>query len=356
VLDYYLRRSLLSGSMLFVVIVLTFALYHLLPGDPAAAVLGKQYSAAAAERFRQEQGLDRPLTIQLWRYLGALARGDLGRSHVTNRPVAHELARRLPATLELSLLALACAAGAGITIGVISARWPGGWWDTCGLLLALAGTSLPIFFLGLLALQLFGSNGWLVQTSGWSALGLPLGGRWDPARYDLAGFIESTPGASGFLLYDTLIVARDPQVFLHVVRHLILPVLVLATVPVAVIARITRAAMLDALQQDYVRTARAKGLREHSVIWRHALRNALIPIVTTIGTQLGYLVGGAVLTETIFEWPGMGRYAVEAILDIDVKPLQGVILVVAGGFVVINLIVDISYALIDPRLRRGGGR
>ncbi len=350
-LAYLARRLALSGVLLLGVVFATFLLHHALPGDPAAAVLGKQYSEEKAAELRARLGLDDPLPVQFARYVGDVLRGDLGRSHMSNEPVREELKRVLPATIELALCALLIAIVLGVSIGTLTALRPRTWWDVGGLTVALAGVSLPIFWLGFLALQVFGEGGTL---AGWLGGGLPLGGRYSPGVIKLGTWVEQTPAATGFFLYDTLLVARDPAAFWHVVRHLVLPALVLASVPTAIITRITRAALGEVLLQDYIRTARAKGLPPRRVVVKHALRNAAIPIVTSIGTQLGYLMGGAVLTETIFQWPGMGTYVVGAILNLDVKPLQACVLIIAVGFLLINLLVDLSYAALDPRVRTGG--
>ncbi len=350
---YIVRRLGLSVLLLVVAMLATFLLHHALPGDPAAAVLGKQYTAESAHEIRERLGLNDPLPEQFVRYVGDVMRGDLGRSHVSNELVTEELERVLPATIELGVAALILATIVGIGLGVLTAVRPRSWWDVAGLTAALAGVSLPIFWLGFLALQAFGEGGTLATMTGLH--GLPLGGRFSPAAYKLSQWVADTPGATGFLLFDTLFVARDPEVFWHVAKHLLLPAVVLASVPMAVIARITRASMGEALLQDYVRTARAKGLPPRRVVLKHALRNAAIPIATSIGTQLGYLLGGAVLTETIFQWPGMGTYVVQAILNLDVKPLQACVLVIAVGFVFVNLVVDVSYAFLDPRVGTPGG-
>lgn len=415
-LTYLARRLALSGVLLLGVVLAVFLLHHALPMDPAAALLGKNYSAEKAHELRESRGLNDPLPVQFLRYLGELSHGDLGTSHVSNVPVTQELAAALPATIELGLTALLLAILMGVGLGILTSLRPRTWWDVSGLTLALVGVSLPIFWLGFLAVAVFGDNGSLetrgqalLQTSGgawwiylawalggailslpllvygkrtWPALGrpagrivvivlgglagagllhfvlgfrgLPMGGRFDASVWPLNTFVAETPGATGFLLYDTLFVARDSEAFAHVCSHLLLPALVLSSVPTAIIARITRAAMGEVLVQDYIRTARAKGLAARAVILKHALRNASIPIVTTVGTQLGYLIGGAVLTETIFQWPGMGRYVVDAILASDIKPLQASVLIVAVAFVLINLLVDLSYAWLDPRV--GDGR
>lgn len=351
-LPYLARRLGLSAVMLLGVVLATFVLHHLLPMDPAAAVLGKHYSVEKADELKERLGLNDPLPIQFLRYLGDLAQGDLGRSHMTNEPVTEELKRKIPATVELGLMALIIASIAGVLLGVLTALKPRSWWDVAGLTAALAGVSLPIFWLAFLAIEFFKADGTL---AGWTGFGgLPMGLRYDHGVYPLGEWVRDTPSATGFLLFDTLFIARDFQAFRHVVLHLILPATVLASVPMAVIARITRAALGEVLLQDYIRTAKAKGLSKARIIVRHALRNAAIPIVTSIGTQLGYLMGGAVLTETIFQWHGMGEYVVEAILNSDIKPLQASVLVVATSFVIVNLLVDMSYAWLDPRVTKVG--
>ncbi|MBL4844382.1 MAG: ABC transporter permease [Planctomycetes bacterium] len=411
-LAYLARRLALSGVLLLGVVLAVFLLHHALPMDPAAALLGKNYSAEKAHELREGLGLNDPLPVQFLRYLGALSRGDLGRSHVSNVLVTEELKKALPATIELGLTALLLAILLGVGLGILTSLRPRTWWDVGGLTVALVGVSLPIFWLGFLAVALFGDNGaletrgqallassgggWFPYSAGalgglllvsplmyvgkrfWAFLGrpagrvllglggcalglgfvhflfgfsgLPLGGRFNASVWELNTFVAETPGTTGFLLYDTLVVGRDADAFFHVCSHLLLPALVLSSVPTAIIARITRASMGEVLVQDYIRTAKAKGLTGRAVVLKHALRNAAIPIVTTIGTQLGYLIGGAVLTETIFQWPGMGRYVVDAILASDIKPLQASVLIVAVSFVVLNLVVDLSYAWLDPRV------
>ncbi len=349
-LRYLSGRLVLSLLMLLGVVFATFFLHHALPGDPAAAVLGKQYTPEKADSIRENLGLNDPILEQGIRYSQEVLAGDFGRSHVSSQEVRKELPRAFFATLELSAMALAIALILGVLLGIFSALKPGSWKDLLGLVVALAGVSLPIFWLGFLALQLFGEQGYLSSLFGID--GLPLGGRFASELYALGKWSQETPGTTGLFLYDTLFIAQDPEVFLHVLKHLILPALVLASVPTAIITRITRSALSETLRQDYIRTARAKGLNARTIIFKHALRNASIPIVTSVGSQFGYLLGGAVLTETIFQWPGMGSYTLSAILNLDIKPLQACILVVALGFIVINLIVDMSYVALDPRVRR----
>ena len=348
-LAYLARRLAISALLLGCVVFLTFVLHHALPGDPAAAVLGHKFTAQQAEEMRERLGLDDSLPVQFARYVGRLTRGDLGRSRVSNVPVTEELARALPATIELGLLAVLLATVLGMSLGVFTALHPRTWWDVAGLTAALGGVSLPIFWLGFLAIELFGVGGTLSSASGGGFGGLPLSDRFNAGLFPLDR-MAGQPWATGFLLIDTLTVGRNPEAFWHCVSHIILPAAVLASVPTAVIARITRAALGEVLLQDYIRTARAKGLTKARIVARHAMRNAAIPVVTSIGTQLGYLMGGAVLTETVFEWPGMGRYAVAAVKNLDIEPLQACVLVVAVAFLTVNLLVDLSYGWIDPRV------
>jgi peptide/nickel transport system permease protein len=358
-LGYVVRRLLIALPLLAAVLFATFALLYALPGDPTYALLGKNWTPEAAERIRQEQGLDDPLVVQFGRYLGGLARGDLGRDQ-QKKPVAQELATRLPATVELAVAAMLIASVAGVTLGIVSALKPRSWRDMFALTGSLAGVSLPIFWLGLLAQRFFRRGGVLSEWTGFA--GLPLGGRLSElsaekidravnlARAGLTPPLHTT----GCHLIDAVFVFHDGAMFFDALTHLALPALVLASVPAALVTRITRTAVGEQLGEDYIRTARAKGVTWRAVVLRHALRNAAIAIVTSIGTQLGYLLGGAVLTETIFNWPGLGKYIVDAILVQDARPLQAGVLVVAVAFIVINLIVDVSYGVLDPRVRARG--
>jgi peptide/nickel transport system permease protein len=274
----------------------------------------------------------RPLDSQYFIYMGRILTGDLGNSIQGNIPVASQLRRRLPATIELSLYALTLAVILGIPVGVLSAVWRNSLLDTISMIGALIGVSMPIFWLGLVLIFIFA-----VQ---WQLL--PMVGRLDVAT-DLQPI-------TGMLTLDALL-RLDWQAFLDALKHMIMPAVVLATVPVAIIARITRSSMLEVLHQDYVRTARAKGLRERIVIMKHALRNALLPVVTVVGLQLGTLLSGAVLTETVFTWPGIGRWLFDSILKREYPIIQSTTLIVAFMFVMINLLVDISYGVLNPRIR-----
>ena len=355
---YIARRIAIAVPLLVAVLFASFSLLYLLPGDPTHVLLGQHWTEEAAERIRVEEGLNDPLHVQFSRYLRDLViHGDLG-TDLQKNAVDKQIATRLPATIELGVFAMIIASIVGVTAGVISATQPRGWRDLFVLSGALAGVSIPIFWLALIAQRLFRTDGIVADTLGWDS-GLPLGGRLsesfaqqiDQAILQAQVLSDGPLNATGFLVIDSLFVFRDPAMFGDVLLHLLLPAIVLSTVPTAMITRVTRAAVGEELGKDYMRTAIAKGVRFRHVITRHVLRNAAIPIVTSIGTQLGYLMGGAVLTETIFNWPGMGTFIVNAILQEDVRPLQAGVLVIASAFIVINLLVDISYAWLDPRVR-----
>jgi len=335
---YIARRLLAAIPMLFAISVASFILLHLLPGDPTAALLGQQATEETMAELREELGLNRPLVVQYADFMTDVFQGDFGRSFYSGQPVADDLLLRVPATIELAVAAMIIACIVGISLGILAAVRPRTWVDFVCLAVALVGVSMPIFWLGFLAQQMFAGN-----------LGLlPFGGRLDMGQWE--GFEPAT----GFYIFEAIFTYGSPDLTLHLLHHLTLPAFVLATVPMALIARMTRANMLEVLDQDYIRTARAKGAAPVPVVVRHAMRNALIPVITSIGTQFGYMLGGAVLTETIFSWPGLGTYVVQAVLVLDGRPLQASVLLIATFFVVINLITDLSYAVIDPRLRHGG--
>ena len=339
-LTFIARRMLAAAPMLIGVSIAAFLLLHALPGDPARAILGQRATEENVQRFRDAEGLNDPLPAQYGVFVSSLAKGDLGRSHRSDRPVLDELAERVPATIELTLFAMFFATVIGISLGVLAAIKPRTIWDFICLAFALVGVSMPIFWLG-----------FLVQKGFAGELGMfPFQSRLDIAKWPT---FESD---TGFYLLDAAFVYQNAELTLDVLHHLMLPSLVLATVPMALIARMTRANMLEVLNQDFIRTARAKGLAPRPVILRHAMRNALIPVITAIGTQFGYLLGGAVLTETIFGWPGMGTYVIEAIDVLDAKPLQASVMLIAFFFITVNLLTDLSYAVIDPRLRHGGNK
>ena len=306
-LTFVTRRLLLAVPVLLGMVFVVMLTIDLLPGDAVTLMLGEHATRDAVANLRAHLGLDKPFLVRYLDYVGQLLRGDLGRSFQQNRPVAAELSDAWPATLELTIAALLIAAVVGIVAGIASAVWPNSLFDGVARLFSLFGLSMPIFWTGLVFIVIFSL--WL---------------HWLPV------------GGTGSL------------------THLILPAVTLALPSVAMIARMTRSAVLDVLREDYVRTARAKGVGEVWVLGRHALRNAFIPILTLLGLQSGQLMGGAVLTETVFAWPGLGRLMVKAIFARDYVLLQGAVLVFALAFVVINLIVDLSYGLLDPRISRQG--
>jgi len=306
-LIFLVRRLLLTIPVLLGVIFVVMLTMDLIPGDPVALMLGDAASKENVARFREHLGLDRPLVVRYVRYLGQVVTGDLGRSIQQNRPVVDELGDAWPATLQLTVAALLLAAVVGIATGIVSAVWPNSLFDALSRLSSLFGLSMPVFWTGLVLIVVFAF---------WLPL-LPVGGVGSPL-------------------------------------HLVLPAVTLALPSIAMIARMTRSSVLEVLREDYVRTARAKGVGERLVVAKHALRNAAIPILTLVGLQAGQLMGGAVLTETVFAWPGLGRLMVKAIFARDYILLQGAVLIFAMAFVVINLVVDLSYGMLDPRVSRQG--
>lgn len=333
-LRFAATRILMIIPSLVGMIVLTFALVHLIPGDPVQMMLGERIlgDAEHAQMMRM-LGLDEPLHVQLLSYIGNVARGDFGVSIATKQPVLAELLTLLPATLELTFIAMMIATIIGIPAGIFAACHRGSAIDHTIITLSLSGYSMPIFWWGLLLI-----------------LGLSVGLGWTPVsgRIGVEYYFED---GTGFMLIDTLM-SDQPGAFRSALLHLALPAFVLGTNPMAVIARMTRSAMLETLGEDYVRTARAKGLGHLRVIGLHALRNAMIPVVTVVGLQVGSLVGGAILTETIFSWPGVGRWLVDSIFRRDYPAVQGGVLIIAVMIIGINLAVDVTYALLDPRIRQ----
>jgi peptide/nickel transport system permease protein len=318
--------------VLFFTSVLVFLFIRALPGGPAIALLGERATPEAVAAFERTQGLDRPVWEQYWGYLRNVLSGDLGASIRTRQPVVDELLQRFPATVELAVAAILFAVVVGVPLGFLAAKRYRGVLDQSSLVASLLGISFPVFFLGLLLKYLFAIRWDLLPTTG---------------RIDItSGFDERT----NFLVLDTVL-ARDWSALGDVLAHLVLPAIALGTIPLAIIARITRAATLDVLDEDYVRTARAKGLSGAVVDRRHVLSNALLPVVTVVGLQTGLLLTGAVLTETVFSWPGVGSWMVAAIANRDYAVLQGGILFFALVIILVNLLVDISYAFLNPRIR-----
>ncbi len=331
-LRYTVRRLLALIPVLAGVSVIVFLFLHLIPGDPASAMLGDHATPDGLAQLRAAYGLDEPWPTQYAIFLGHVLRGDLGRSIRDNQPIMTQLGQRFPATAELTLVAMLFAVLIGLPAGVISAFRRGSVFDHASVLVALAGVSMPIFWLGLMLAWFFGVELKL----------LPFSARLDTgARF--------TP-ITNFLVLDSIL-RGDLGVLAQTVRHLLLPALALSTVPMAIVARMTRGAMIEVLNQDYVRTARAKGLRDRVVVVGHAFRNALLPVVTIVGLQVGTLLSGAILTETIFSWPGIGRWIYESIQFRDYPVVQSMTLVIAVIFVLANLLVDLSYAWLDPRVR-----
>lgn len=311
--------------------IIVFSIIHAIPGDPAETILGDKATEESKEALREELGLNDPVHVQYLNYMTRLLQGDLGNSIRTNVPISEEIGPYLAATLELTLVSMAIAVFVGVNAGIISAWKQNSWFDYTSMIFALVGVSMPIFWLGLMEQWIF-------------ALEL----KWLPSlgRMNARDPVEAV---THLYIIDALIAGRPDQAW-TVIKHLILPGIALGTIPMAIIARMTRSSMLEVMRSDYIRTARAKGLNQLPVVYKHAFKNALIPVVTVIGLQTGLLLGGAVLTETIFAWPGVGRYIFEAISFRDYPVIQSGILIIAVIFVLINLIVDLLYALIDPRI------
>jgi len=329
---YALQRGLTAVPVLLGVSVLVFSFIHLIPGDPAVTMLGERATPEKVAEVRVRLGLDRPLWEQYVRYVGRVVRGDLGVSIVRGDPVLTDLLRRFPATVELATAAIVVAVGLGIPVGVASAVWRNSVVDSLARLLALTGVSMPIFWLGVMLAWFFGVT----------LRVLPTGFRLDTGT----AFVPWT----NFVIIDAALQGNWP-LLVDALRHLILPALALATIPLAIVARMTRASMLEVLSREFIRTAEAKGLPQGAVILHHALRNALLPVVTVIGLQIGQLLAGAILTETIFSWPGIGLWVYESIEARDYAIVQGTSLFIAVIVVVVNLMTDLLYAVVDPRIR-----
>jgi peptide/nickel transport system permease protein len=331
-LRYVARRLLLLVPILLGLSLLIFVWIRALPGSPAQSLLGERATAQSIEDVEKSLGLDKPIYLQYVEYVRNVAQLDFGTNVVTRRPVLDEIQERFPATVELSLAALVFALGVGIPLGFVAAMRYGGAVDQASLVASLLGISIPVFVLGLVLKYVFAVKlGWL-----------PTVGR--------ISVTENIDHPTNFYVLDALIQARWSALW-DTIKHLILPAIALGSIPLAIVARITRAAVLDVQNEDYVRTARAKGLAPRVVRGRHIFRNAMLPVATIVGLQVGLLLSGAVLTETIFAWPGMGTWLVGAIEQRNFAVLQAGILFLAIVFVLVNLLVDISYALINPRIR-----
>jgi peptide/nickel transport system permease protein len=354
---YILRRLLLSIPVLFGILFATFLLNRLIPSDPCRAMLGEKATKVVCDEFIHRHGLDKPIPVQFGVYVGEIAQGDFGRSFRYSKPVTTLLLERLPITVELSFAALLVSIVIGIPLGVISAVRHNTWVDVVTMLWANIGVSMPVFWLGLMLAYIF------ALTLKGTPFQLPPSGRLTAGLITTPFFetwgMNLTKGTFIFTVLEFIsnmniinaLLTGNWEVLKDAIKHLILPAVALGTIPMALIARMTRSSMLEVLGQDYIRTARAKGLARRAVILKHAFRNALLPLSTVIGLSLGGLLGGAVLTETIFNLSGVGRILVDAIAARDYGIVQGFTVVIAVFFVVLNLIVDISYAYLDPRIR-----
>jgi len=328
---YVIKRLLQIIPVVLGVTLIAFALIHLAPGDPVRTMLGQHATQQEIDDINAKYGLDQPLYVQYFKWLGGVLQGDLGRSILSHEQVTTEIASRFPNTIELAIAAMIFAIIIGVVAGIISATKQYSIADYSVMGVALFGISMPVFWLGIMLMMIFG------VFLGW----LPIGGRIDL----LLPFNRIT----GFMIIDSIITANGAAL-ISVLRHLILPAIALGTIPMAIIARTTRSSMLEILRQDFIRTERAKGLSEGKVIYKHAIRNAMVPVVTVIGLNFGLLLSGAILTETVFSWPGVGRLVVDAVYARDYPLVIGCILVFALVFVIVNLITDLLYTYIDPRI------
>ena len=330
-LAYVIRRFFILIPTLLGVSVIVFLMLHMTPGDPAELLLGERATLESLEQMREHLGLNKPLHVQYGLFLKRLLRGDLGETIWTRQKVWTEVKQRFPATIELSIVALSISCFFGVILGIISATRQYSIFDYISMLGALAGVSMPIFWLGLVFMLIFSLNlGWF-PLSGRLSIGIDL------------------EVITNFYILDAIL-TRNWAALRDAVWHIIMPAVTLSTIPTAIVARMTRSAMLDVLRQDFIKTAKAKGLSNFNVIFKHSLRNALIPVVTTIGLQFGVLLGGAILTETIFAWPGVGKWMYDAVMQRDYMVIQGGTLFIAALFVLINLCVDVLYAVINPRI------
>jgi peptide/nickel transport system permease protein len=329
---YIAKRLLQLIPVLIGVAVISFSLIHLAPGDPARTIAGEHASEQTIQALQEKYGLDRPIHVQFWIWFRQVLRGDFGRSIVSNEFVIKEILDRFPNTVELTMFSMLIAIVVGFIAGVISASKQYSVLDYTTMGVALFGVSMPVFWLGIMLMMIF-SVFFRV---------LPIGGRIDT----MIPFQRIT----GFYILDSII-KGNWAAFGSTLKYLILPSVALATIPMATIARVTRSSMLEVLRQDYIRTERAKGLSERAVIYKHAVRNAMLPVITVIGLNFGLLLAGALLTETVFSWPGIGRYVVKAVQMRDYPVVQGCVLFFSFMFVIVNLITDILYVLIDPRIK-----
>jgi len=331
-LKYTIRRLIAIIPVLLGLLVLISLLIEFIPGDPARVMLGQHVSEQALEVLRERMGLNRPFIVRFGIYLGNLFRGDWGTSIREGRPILTILAERIPATFELSLAAMIISSVAGVAIGILSAYRQYSVLDYAGMFIALVGISMPVFWLGLMMIYAFS----LVVPI------LPFGGRLTTG--------VALNSVTGFYVLDAIMTGNGPALG-DVLKHLVMPAIALGTIPMAIITRMTRSSMLEVLRQDYINTARAKGLASRVVVLRHAFKNALIPVVTVVGLNFGVLLGGAILTETVFAWPGLGTWLLDSIYARDYPAVQGGVLFIGASFILINLLVDLSYAWINPKVK-----
>ncbi len=328
---FIIRRALIVIPTILGVTIIIFLMLSITPGDPAELLLGERATKEALQTMREHLGLNKPLHVQYWMFLERVLKFDLGETIWTREKVSREIMDRFPATIELALAAMLISSFLGVILGIISATKQYSWFDYTSMLGSLIGVSMPVFWLGLVLMLLFS------LTLGW----FPMSGR--------LGVEVDLPVITNFYILDALL-ARDWTALKDVLMHLALPAMALSTIPLAIVARMTRSSMLEVLRQDYIKTARAKGLSEFKIVMKHALRNGLIPVVTVVGLQFGILMGGAILTETVFAWPGIGKWLYEGVVKRDYMVIQGGTLLVATTFVIVNLIVDLLYAVINPRI------
>jgi peptide/nickel transport system permease protein len=356
-LGFIIRRTLLAIPVLLGIMVVVFMLIRAIPGEPCSAILGEQATQEACERFDEANGLNDPIYVQLAIYVGNVLTFNLGESLKFSIPVSQLLIERLPLTIELAMSALFIAVVVGVPLGILAARRHNTVIDAGTMAFANIGVSMPVFWLGLMLAYLFAVI--LKDTP----FALPPGGRLSPGVISVPYYVawgwsltEGTPWATlnefiaNFVIFNSFITAQW-SLFWDAIQHMILPAIALATIPMAIIARITRSSLLEAMNKDYIRTARSKGAKESRVVTRHGLRNSLLPVVTIVGLQMGLLLGGAVLTETVFRLAGVGTALFDAITGRDYAVVQGFTVIIAAGYVVVNLLVDLSYGYLDPRIR-----
>jgi len=330
-IGFIIRRILVVIPTLLGVTIVIFSMLAITPGDPAELLLGERATRDSLEAMREYLGLNEPLYVQYWIFLKRVAKFDLGETIWTRQKVSEEIMDRFPATIELALAAMIISSFFGVLLGIISAAKQYSWFDYASMLGSLLGVSMPVFWLGLMLLLVF------ALTLGW----FPMSGR-------LGVDIDLTT-ITKFLILDSIL-TRNWAALKDSLMHLALPSMALSTIPLAIVARMTRSSMLEVLRQDYIKTARAKGLSEFKIVFKHALRNGLIPVVTVVGLQFGILIGGEILTETVFAWPGVGKWLFDGVVKRDYMVIQGGSLLVATVFVFVNLIVDVLYAIINPRI------